>query len=158
LVTATSKALARCWAARGAGRHANPCPDPGDGDATGAIAAATSRAVSRLCKACGGADHACGGPDDVTPAALGVPATCPAVRAPGGVPGGGSIATLGELVACVTCVAGHEAACADHAAVPAFIAYPAECAGPPGACSPGVECTSGADCPAGYACFDNGSG
>jgi hypothetical protein len=158
LVTTTSKALARCWEARERGLHANPCPLPGDGRAGPAIAAATTRATAAVCKACGGADRACGGGNDLTPAALGFAATCPAVEVPDGAACGGPIATLTDLVGCVTCVAGHDAECADHAAVPAFIPYPTQCASPPGTCSPGVECTSGADCPAGYACLDNGSG
>jgi hypothetical protein len=158
LMTATSKALARCWKARGAGRHANPCPLPGDGAAGPAIAAATARATARICKACGGADRACGGSDDLAPASIGFPATCPAVAVPDGPSCGGGVGTMADLVQCLACVAGHEAGCADRAAVPAFDPYPPECAAPPGTCAAGLECTSGADCPAGYACLDNGSG
>jgi hypothetical protein len=158
LATATSKALARCWEARAKGKHSNACPEPGDGVAGPVIAAAVARATTRICKACGGADRACGGTDDVDPAALGFAASCPAVTVPGGAACGGPVTTLGDLVACVTCVALHDAECADHAAAPAFLAYPPECAAPPGSCSAGVECASGADCPAGYACLDNGSG
>ena len=55
LATTTSKALARCWEARGKGTHANPCPEPGDGLAGPAIESAVARATTRLCKACGGA-------------------------------------------------------------------------------------------------------
>ena len=158
LMTAASKALARCWEARGEGRHANSCPLPGDGAAGPALTAAASRVATRICKACGGADRACGGADDLLPATLGFPASCPAVTVPDGPSCGGAIETMADLVGCLTCVAGHEARCADRAAVPSFAAYPAECAAPPGVCAPGVECASGADCPAGYACLDNGSG
>jgi len=158
LAVVTSKLLARCWSARGAGVHANPCPSPGDGVAGPAIAAATTRATASICKACGGADRACGGADDVDPAVLGFPAACPSVSVPGGAACGGPIGTLTDLAACVVCLAEHDATCADHAAVPAFVSYPSECAAPPGSCSAGVECASAADCPAGYDCLDNGSG
>jgi hypothetical protein len=158
LAVTISKALAGCWAARAAGTHANPCPDPGDGRAAGAIATASTRATNTLCKACGGPDHACGGGDDVTPASLGFPAACPSVSVPGGIACGGPVTTLDDLVACIACVTAHETECAGDAAVPAFVAYPPECASPPGTCSAGVECTSAADCPAGDACLDNGSG
>ena len=158
LVVATSKALGRCWAARGAGTHANACPTPGDGIAGPALVAATTRATTAMCRACGGADQACGGSDDVALVGMGFPASCPAVAVPGGPACGGPVATVAELVRCVICLAGHDAACGDHAAVPAFVSYPAECADPPGTCGAGVECTTAADCPAGYACLDNGSG
>ena len=158
LVARTSKALVACWVAREAGRHANVCPAPGDGKAAGVIAAAVTRARASICKACGGPDRTCGGADDLAPALLGYPDTCPAVTQPDGPACGGPISTLSDLVDCVTCVAGHFAECTDHAAVPAFLAYPPECAAPPGTCASGVECTSGADCPAGYSCLDNGSG
>jgi hypothetical protein len=158
LVLATSKALARCWAGRGAGAHTNPCPDPGDGRAAAAITAAITRATATLCKGCGGTDALCGGGDDVDPTAIGFAGACPDVALPGGPACGGPIATATDLVACVTCLGGHLSECVDRASVPAFTAYPTECADPPGACSPGVECTSGADCPSGAECLDNGSG
>jgi hypothetical protein len=157
LAIATSKALARCWSARINGTHANACPTPGDGLAGLSISAATTRAVTAICKACGGIDRACGGGDDVTPAALGVPAHCPDVAVPGSSSCGGPIATLGDLIACTTCLASRDAECAGDAAAPAFLAYPTECAAPPGTCAVGVECASAADCPAGHACLDNGS-
>lgn len=158
LATTTSKALARCWEARGKGTHANPCPEPGDGLAGPAIESAVARATTRLCKACGGPDHACGGPDDLAPAALGFASSCPDVTVPGGATCGGTITTLADLVGCVTCVTAHDGECADHAAAPAFVPYPSACAAPPGTCGAGIECASGADCPAGYRCLDNGSG
>ena len=126
----TSKALLACSKAREAGRHANPCPAPGDGKAAGAIAAAVARTQASICKTCGGPDRACGGVDDLAPAVLGYPDTCPAVTDPDGSACGGPISTLSDLVDCVTCVAGHLAECTDHAAVPAFLAYPPECAAP----------------------------
>jgi len=152
-----SKALARCWDARAAGRHMNACPTPGDGLAGPAIAAAATRATAAMCKACGGADRACGGGDDVAPAAIGFPAACPSVSVPEGAACAGDATTLTGLVACVGCVTNHASRCADAAAAPGFVSYPSECADPPGTCSAGVECVSAADCPAGYACLDNGS-
>jgi hypothetical protein len=158
LATTTSKALARCWEARGKGTHANSCPEPGDGLAGPAIESAVARATTRLCKACGGPDHACGGTDDLAPASLGFASSCPDVTVPGGATCGGTITTLADLVGCVTCVTAHDSECADHAAAPAFVPYPSACAAPPGTCGAGIECASGADCPAGYRCLDNGSG
>jgi len=158
LATTTSKALARCWEARGNGAHANPCPEPGDGLAAPAIESAVARATTRLCKACGGADHACGGAEDLARASIGFASSCPDVTVPGGATCGGAIATLADLVGCVTCVTAHDSECADHAAAPAFVPYPSACAEPPGTCGAGIECASGADCPAGYRCLDNGSG
>ena len=70
---ATSKALARCWAARGEGTAHEPVPRY---RATGwpdrRSRPPTARATTAICKACGGADHACGGGDDLAPAALGL--------------------------------------------------------------------------------------
>src|SRR5262249_7216641 len=124
LATSTSRALARCWEARAKGAHANPCPEPGDGKAGPSIAAAVVRATERLCKACGGADRACDGPDDLAPSALGFAASCPDVAVPDGASCGGPVATLGDLVTCVTCVAEDDSQCADRAAVPGV---PAQC-------------------------------
>lgn len=158
LAGAISKPLARCWIARSDGTRANACPVPGDGLAGPAIAAATARATASICKACGGPDQSCGGGDDVSPAALGFPASCPDVAPPGGTTCARPVSSLDDLVACLTCLTSHGAECAGDAAVPASIAYPTECAAPPGTCASGVQCTSAADCPAGYACLDNGSG
>jgi hypothetical protein len=97
-------------------------------------------------------------PDDLTPSALGFASSCPAVAVPDGASCGGPVATLVDLVTCVTCVAEHDSQCADRAAVPAFVAYPSTCAEPPGTCSAGIECTTAANCPAGFECLDNGSG
>jgi hypothetical protein len=157
-MTGVSKAMTRCWEARAAGSHPNPCPLPGDGRAGSAIASAAASATKAICRACGGADRVCGGPDDLDPVALGFAATCPSVSAPTGTACGAPIATPADLVQCATCIGAHAAECADDAAAPIFVPYPAQCAAPPGTCSAGVECTSNADCPAGYDCLDNGSG
>ena len=124
LMTSASKALARCWDARAKGRHANPCPVPGDGSAAAAIAAAGGRAATRICKACGGADRVCGGGDDLLPAALGFPATCADVAIPDGASCAGPVDTMSELVGCLVCTVAHDGQCADRAAVPAFEPYP----------------------------------
>ena len=158
LMARTSKDMVRCWSARASGAHANACPAPGDGHAATKIADAAASATQAICRACGGADRTCGSADDLDPGTLGFPASCPAVSAPTGAACGGAIATLTDLVGCVTCSTAHGAECAADSAVPAFLAYPTACALPPGTCSSGVECASNADCPAGYDCLDNGSG
>src|SRR5689334_4863451 len=122
-----SKALAKCWDARLRGQHANPCPTPGDGKAAAAIAKAEVRKRSRICAACGGADGACGGSDDLTPGAIGFVASCPAVTPVGATSCGHAIATASDVVDCVDCVAEFEVDCADRLAVPTVAAYPTEC-------------------------------
>ncbi len=124
-----SKTLQKCWDARLKQKHGNACPDPGDGKAVGAIAKARSKARAGICKACGGADKACGGSDDLTPAEIGLAATCPAVHVPGGADCGalGTIDDLDGLVSCLTCVAEFKVACADRLQVPALAPYPSEC-------------------------------
>jgi len=158
LARSTSKALERCWDARGRGVHANPCPDPGDGRAAPAIARAAAFARVRICAACGGADGACGGGDDVPPGDASALDRCPAVTVPNGPGCGGTIASLDDLATCVACVTSFGTACADRVAVPAFASYPAECNPPPGTCSAGVTCETSLDCPTGYTCRDNGGG
>src|SRR5262249_30673474 len=106
LVARTSKEVVAGGKEREAARHATSCPAPGDGKAAGAIAAAVVRARASICKSCGGPDRACGGTDDLAPAVLGYPDTCPAVTDPDGSACGGPISTLSDLVDCVTCVAG----------------------------------------------------
>jgi hypothetical protein len=154
---ATSHALARCWAARARGAHANPCPDPGDGAARPAIDRARAVAESRICRACGGADGQCGGSDDVSLAAIGGIDRCPAVTVPGGAGCDATIGDVSGLVACLACMTDFSTACVTTLAVPAFAPYPASCDPPPGTCAPGVTCETFLDCPAGYTCRDNGS-
>jgi hypothetical protein len=145
---AKEKALQKCWDARLKGAHSNPCPVPGDGKAQVAIDKAEAKKVEKICKACGGADKQCdntvtlldgvstipgsGGSDDLPLAAIGFPASCPAVTVPGGGKacgsvGGGSVATLAELVECVDCVSEFKADCVDRARAPEFQVYPCEC-------------------------------
>jgi len=158
LFAATTRALQRCRDARNRGRHANPCPTPGDGHAAEAIARAEASAVARLCRACGGLDGVCGGSDDLPPATIGVLDTCPAATVPDGGSCAAPIATLADLVACADCRVAFAARCLDAAAEPAFLPYPPACDPPRGTCTPGVECQTSLDCPAGYPCTDNGAG
>jgi hypothetical protein len=157
-VSAASRALRRCWDARNANRHANACPEPGDGRAAPALARVEARNVERICAACGGRDRSCGGGDDLTPAQIGFAATCPAVQVPGGTACARPVATLQDLADCMGCLARFEVSCTDRLAVPFFASYPAECNPPSGSCTAGVECATAADCPFGYACLDNGGG
>ena len=124
-LVAKSKALRTCWDARLRGVHQNPCPDPGDGKATRAIAAAAAKMTAAICAACGGGDGHCGGGDDLTPASIGAPPDCPAVQVPGGAACGGTIGDLTGLVACLGCVTEFETDCADRL-VSVFPRFPAE--------------------------------
>jgi hypothetical protein len=123
-----SKALAKCWSTVNAGQIPGPCPDPGDGKATTAIAKAESRKVAHICKACGGGDKQCGGGDDFTPSAIGFQSQCPSVTVPGGSACGGSINSLQDIVDCVDCLAEFKVDCADRLAVPwSGLGYPSQC-------------------------------
>ncbi len=156
LFTARSKALERCWLGRLRGRYTGACPLPGDGKAGPAIAAAEAAAAATICAACGGADRQCGGGDDLTPAAIGFPSACPDVTPPDGVSCAGPVASLGDVVACTTCLTALAGECADRLPVPEVASYPSACEPPP--LGPGATCTSTFDCPLGYACADNGTG
>lgn len=125
LLDADWKALAKCWDTRLAGKHANPCPDPGDGKAAKALADAAAAAQTKICKACGGKDGTCDGVDDIAVAAIGVAPTCPNVGACGG-----PIATAGDLAACLACTSAERAGCAAALAAPSVAAYPPGCAVP----------------------------
>ena len=155
-VKTASAALQHCWDARNRGVHANPCPDPGDGKASGVLARAEALERERVCGACGGADGQCGGGDDVPVAGVSALEHCPTLQVPGGAACAAPIGSVADLVACVACLGQFTVACDDRAAVPGFAAYPAECNPPPGACSAGVECETSLDCPSGYSCQDNG--
>jgi hypothetical protein len=120
LAITKSKLLARCWKSvnkTGAGA----CPDT---PTAAAIATARQKLSAALAKSCGGADGAIGGNDDVTPAAIGFPGSCLNAAVPACAD---TVTTLGDLAACVDCIAGFEVDCADAAAIPAFAAYPAKC-------------------------------
>jgi hypothetical protein len=91
------------------------------------IEAAERRKVDAICAACGGADGACGGGDDVTPAEIGFVASCPDVTPPGGTSCAGAIGDLEDLVACVDCVTEFKVDCVDRLSVPTLESYPPEC-------------------------------
>lgn len=136
-----TKVLAKCWDAVNKGSISGPCPVPGDGKAAAAIAAAEAKKISAICKACGGADKGCdqmvtspsntvpgtGGSDDLTPAAIGFPASCDQLTVPGGPDCSQPIATLADVVECVDCITEFKVDCADRAAVPWGASYPGEC-------------------------------
>jgi len=125
LLDADWKALARCWDARLAGKHANPCPDPGDGKAAAALAAAGAAAHARICKACGGKDGTCDGVDDLAVGAIGVAPTCPSVGSCGG-----PITTVADLAGCLACTSAERAGCGAALAAPSVAPYPPGCAAP----------------------------
>jgi hypothetical protein len=126
---AETKALQKCADARLKGSGAS-CPDP---KASSLISRARAKAVAKICRACGGADGVCGGSGDLTPAAIGFPATCPSVTVPGGTACGGAVNDLQGLVNCVTCVTAFKADCTDAISVPGLEAYPANCNANPNA-------------------------
>ena len=112
---AKSKALARCWGAVSQGKGAAPCPDPGDGKALAAIESAAEKKTLAICKACGGADAACGTPDDPPLAEIGFPNFCSLY---GECPG--AIDTLDEAVACLDCDTRFKVDCTEGSAVPSL--------------------------------------
>lgn len=125
LLDVSWRALTRCWDARARGKHANVCPEPGDGRAAPALAAAAATARVKICKACGGPDHTCDGIADLGVAEIGFDATCPGA---GGCVGG--IATISDLADCVACTSAARARCAVALAVPGLTGYPPGCGAP----------------------------
>jgi hypothetical protein len=92
-----------------------------------AIAKAVQKATGRLCAACGGSDMTCGTSDDLTPAEIGAPTSCPDVTVPGGPSCAGPIDTLEDLGQCLSCLTQHASACMDRASVRTLKPYPPEC-------------------------------
>jgi hypothetical protein len=127
LFAARADAHQKCWDARLRGKHANHCPTPGDGKADVAIADADAKLVKKICAACGGADKACGGLDDLTPARIGFAADCADVRVPDGRRCAAPVTSLIDLVGCVGCVTERAVDCLDAASVPDLVTYPSEC-------------------------------
>jgi len=153
---AKEKLLLKCKDAHLKGKHTDFCPDvtaPAGSVAEKTavkIAKAESKKITKICKSCGGASKSCddtvtlvnpGGVgsipgvasgDDLTPAAIGFPASCTGVTLPP-VPGrpatpcSGTVTTLADLVTCVDCVTEFKADCIDAAARPEFTVYPCEC-------------------------------
>jgi hypothetical protein len=190
-LAAKTKALAKCWDAVNKGAFPGPCPAPGDGKAAGAIAAAEAKKIAAICKACGGSDKKCdqtvtspsntvagsGGSDDLTPAAIGFPASCDDLTIPGGPSCSQPVTTLADLVECVDCITEFKVDCADRAAVPWAVSYPGECnpgcgndllepgeicdgtqdAACPGQCAPAIV-PDGCTCPTGTFSMDGIAG
>ncbi|HEV7733484.1 MAG TPA: hypothetical protein VGR62_15055 [Candidatus Binatia bacterium] len=119
-----TQALATCWhAASRAG--SGGCPDA---RATATITKARAKQAKSLQRACAGPDKAFATADDLTPAAIGFPSTCPDVATVGGSTCGGAVDGLAQLIDCVACVTEFDVDCADRAAVPSFVSpYPPEC-------------------------------
>ena len=127
---AEGKALQKCADGRLKGSSGGSCPDP---KTTSLIQRARAKAVTKICQVCGGSDGVCGGSGDLTPAAIGFPATCPSVTIPGGTACGGPVNDLQGLVSCVSCVTAFKADCTDAIAVPTLESYPAACNANPNA-------------------------
>jgi hypothetical protein len=125
---AETKAMQKCADARLAGSASGTCPD---GKATILVSHARAKAVSRICNACGGDDHLCGGGGDLAPATIGFASTCPSVTVPGGPACGGPITDLQSLVTCVGCLTAFKAECTGALAVPTLASYPASCKADP---------------------------
>jgi hypothetical protein len=148
LLATKSKALRKCWDARLSGKHANDCvlPSIGDGKYAATIAKARAKVVGRICKACGGPDLTCGGGNDLDPAEIGFPSSCPAVTVPGGAACGGPITDVPSLAECVECVTQFKVDCADRLQMPEFVPLPPECnvcaaPAPSGPCPTTLELT-----------------
>lgn len=125
-LTRRTRRLQRCEDRVLRGKSSGPCPDAAT---TSALNTLESKFLQALCQQCGGPDKVCGGIDDLTPAAIGFAANCPAVVIPGGSSCGGAITTLTELVTCLDCVAQFRSVCLTHLAAPAAVSYPPECNG-----------------------------
>lgn len=121
-VIGRSKALARCWGAVNAGKADAPCPDPGDGKALAALERAEQTSVDAICKACGGADRACGGEDDLPLPKIGFAQECPVISTCWR-----EIEGFEEVLGCIDCVVDLEGDCADRSAVPGLAEYPLGC-------------------------------
>ncbi|MEO6029683.1 MAG: hypothetical protein ABIR79_22680 [Candidatus Binatia bacterium] len=145
------KALRKCEDGRLQGSIA-VCPDA---KASTAVAKAEAKMRAKICTACGGADRACGGGDDLTPATFGFSDTCPSVQPPGGSSCQAPIGALSDAVTCLDCVGDYTSGCSDALGVPGLTAYPPECGGDtPAVCGNGAlegaeECDGAADamCP-----------
>jgi hypothetical protein len=102
------------------------CPDSGTASR---VSSARAKFVQKVCQRCGGGDGACGGSDDLSPAAIGFGATCPAVTVPGGAYCGGPITNMNGVVTCLACISEFKSACTAAAAAPSTGSYPPECNG-----------------------------
>ena len=126
------KALQKCWDGRLRGKHANACPDPGDGKALARIAHAEESKQSRICRACGGADHQCGGGDDLTTGQVGFAATCRDETAPSDNTNcAAAVADMSGVVTCVDCAGTFGSDCVADLGVSALVPYPQACSPTP---------------------------
>jgi cysteine-rich repeat protein len=159
---AARKALAKCEDGRMRGTVGGSCPDAIAG---AAIAKAEAKRDAKICGACGGGDRACGGGDDLAPATIGFPSSCPDVQPPGAPSCDAAVGSLPALVTCVGCVSEFASGCGDAVAVPSLQSYPNECRADAGGavCGNGVsespeQCDGGDDaacpglCQAGCTC------
>jgi len=112
---ARSKTLGKCQAGVLAGKLTGPCP-AGDQKTVDAIAKAQAKMEAGICKACGGGDKLCDGVDDLTPAAIGFPSSCPRFQVDGGL--GADVTTLAELVSCLVAQNVGRSDCTDAQALP----------------------------------------
>ena len=98
-----------------------PCPDAATQTK---ITAAAQKLHDAIGKACGGADKAFGGPDDILPQDISTLTNCPNVTPPGaaascaGATGRGPINTLQDLADCITCLTEFKVDCTDSIAAP----------------------------------------
>ena len=145
-----SKVLQKCWDAKINGKHSGDCfqPSAGDGKYANAITKAETKMKSSICGACGGADKACDGTNDISPTTIGFPDDCSRVAEPhGGDNCFGPITDLDSLVTCVDCVTQFKGNCVDNLQVPQLTPYPAECNSctldpPTGACPTSLTFTA----------------
>jgi hypothetical protein len=116
-----AKGLGECWlkvSEAGSGGSFS-CPNR-----RAAVAAGQGRSanVERICDACGGPKGKCGGGDDFAPAALGFPATCPAIGTCGGL-----VQTLKDVANCADCVTHAIMDTAVRRTLPQFATAPPPC-------------------------------
>lgn len=118
------KALAGCQKNALKNAAPNTCPDT---KASDKINKARTKLGEAIAKACGGADKAFGGGDDLTPDAIGAPLTCPNVDPPGALPSCYDfITTAQDIATCAACLADYKAIVLDAVAVPADDPTPTE--------------------------------
>lgn len=136
LADARLGADAKCLAGRVAGKHASPCPVPGDGTAAAKLAKVQAKAEANVCKACGGADGRCGGSDDLARELVGIAPACPAVGACDT-----AIAGVADVVACFACTSAARIDCAFAGAAAGVVDYPPACAEVPPTPTPTITPT-----------------
>lgn len=109
-----SSGFAICWVgvSKADSGGSFSCPD---GKTVSAGLKARKTKIKQICSKCGGPTKACGGADDVPPAATGFPATCPAIGSCGG-----AIQTLRDVANCSDCVTNLLADVTARSSIPAF--------------------------------------